>query len=239
MRGAAGVAERPTRLRSSPFAPQRVVAATRAPRLFYRRPRAFRLRAGGRGAGGGGERRGAEGAGLPPARRPSARRKGPSAPGRSRSGGAGESRLPERNGMWGRRTRARGGGRWCNRASASAPAAREPPTAPSPQLGSCSPAPPRPAEILCAPPSTLRPWEPGQDCSGGRAGPSPQSGWGCCAPRPERRPAPDGEITVRSSSSCPRSQATSGAADSSQTDAAGVWGQRRGMIVGAPGLRRW
>lgn len=68
-------AEGPTRLRglrSSPFAPQRVVAATRAPRLFYRRPRAFRRRAGAsagraprRGARGGGERRRSTGGGAP------------------------------------------------------------------------------------------------------------------------------------------------------------------------------
>ena len=39
------------------------------------------------------------------------------------------------------------------------------------------------------------PGSPSRTAAKGGAGPSPQSGWGCCASQPEKRPVPKGEIT--------------------------------------------
>lgn len=240
-------AEGPTSLRSLPFAPQRVVAVTRAPRLFYRRPRAPRRRAGASAGGSAPARR--EGRGRAPAgpRGRSSRRlasgspggKGRAAPEGAEAAVLGTGRLQERRGGWGSRARARVRGR--RRGGVAAPPAESgdaPAAPPSPHLGSANPAPPRPAVNLLhpAPPSVGA--LPGLQRRAGQ-GPSLQPGWGHCAPRPEKRPVSKDEITVCFSPSCSLFLGESWDRGPKRAYAGGGWGQKPRMIdLGAPGLRK-
>lgn len=203
-------AEGPTNLRSSPFAPLRVVAVTRAPRPFYRRPRASRRRAGASAGGSAPARR--EGRGRAPAeqRGRSSRRlasgssggKGRALPEGAEAAVPGKGRLQERRGGRGNPARARRRGRWCDGVAASPAESGDAPAAPpSPHLGSANPAPPRPAENLLHPTPPSVGALPGLQRRAGQ-GPSLQPGWGHCAPRPEKRPVSKDEITVCFSSSC-------------------------------------
>lgn len=199
----------PPRPPASPFAPQRVVAATRAPCFFYRRPRAFRRRAGGsageapgRGARGGGERHPSYGGGAPAgslpdraAERAERSRKEP----KRRCGGRAES--GDRGGRMGREGARQGWGpavQWSHCLRPGGPRCCIRPALPAPRILQSCPSPP------CRESSAPHPAPPPMGALPGlqrRAGQkrSLRAGQGCCAPGSEKRPVPKGEVSHRTS----------------------------------------
>lgn len=207
--GAGVGAEGPTRLRglrSSQFAPQRVVAVTRAPHLFYRRPRAFRRPAGAsagevppRGARGGGERQWSKGGGAPSASPP------------ERTAKKAERSRPEtKRRCWGRvdcwgATQDGEVGRAPEMGVGGAVESLPPPgraellQPPRPPRSLDSPILPLPAlhGLFCTLP--LHPsarGSPSRTAAKGGAGSIAAARLGCCASRPEKRPVSKNEITV-------------------------------------------